>query len=55
MISLETGEIDVAFDIGIMDREAVMNHKKLELVSRKAPSSLYLALIRQIHYLLISE
>lgn len=43
MISLETGEIDVAFDIGIMDREAVMNHKKLELVEVEAPSSLYLA------------
>ncbi len=43
IISLETGEIDVAFDIGIMDREAVMNHKKLELVEVEAPSSLYLA------------
>ena len=43
MISLETGEIDVAFDIGIMDREAVLNHSKLELVEVEAPSSLYLA------------
>lgn len=43
MIYLETGEIDVAFDIGIMDREAVMNHKKLELLEVEAPSSLYLA------------
>lgn len=43
MISLETGEVDLAFDIGIMDREAVRNHKDLELVEVEAPSSLYLA------------
>ena len=53
MISLETGEIDVAFDIGIMDREAVMNHKKLELVEVEAPQVYILPLIKQIHYLLI--
>lgn len=43
MISLETGEIDVAFDIGIMDREALMEHEDLQLLEVEAPSSLYLA------------
>lgn len=42
MIALETGEVDISFDIGIMDREAVQNHKDLNLMEVEAPSTLYL-------------
>ena len=43
MISLETGEVDAAFDIGIMDRQALLKSSKLSLIEVEAPSQLYLA------------
>ena len=42
MIALETGEADIAFDIGLMDKDAVKNHKNLELLEVESPSILYL-------------
>lgn len=42
MIALETGEADVAFDIGIMDKESIEKSKDLELVEVESPSLLYL-------------
>lgn len=42
MIALETGEADIAFDIGIMDKEAVKNNKNMEFLEVASPSSLYL-------------
>lgn len=42
MIYLETGEADISFDIGLMDKEAVKNHKNLELLEVESPSILYL-------------
>lgn len=41
-IALETGEVDIAFDIGIMDRETVKESGDLELLEVEAPSTLYL-------------
>lgn len=41
-IALETGEIDIAFDIGTLDREFLKSHDKLRLVEVEAPSILYL-------------
>ncbi|MDY2802242.1 MAG: ABC transporter substrate-binding protein [Fusobacterium mortiferum] len=42
MIALETGEVDVAFDIGIMDKETIENSNNLELVEVESPALLYL-------------
>lgn len=42
MIALETGEADIAFDIGIMDKEAVKNNDEMEFLEISSPSSLYL-------------
>lgn len=42
MISLETGEVDMAFDIGIMDKETIENNDRLELIEVESPSLLYL-------------
>lgn len=42
MIALETGEVDVAFDIGIMDKETIENSDNLELVEVESPALLYL-------------
>lgn len=42
MITLETGEVDVAFDIGIMDKETIENSNNLELVEVESPALLYL-------------
>lgn len=42
MIALETGEVDVAFDIGVMDKITIENNKKLELVEVESPALLYL-------------
>ena len=42
MIALETGEVDVAFDIGIMDKETTENSNNLELVEVESPALLYL-------------
>ena len=42
MIYLETGEADISFDIGLMDKEAVKNHKNLELLEVESPSILYI-------------
>ena len=42
MIALETGEADIAFDIGIMDKEAVKKNKDMEFLEVASPSSLYL-------------
>ncbi|WP_294704436.1 ABC transporter substrate-binding protein [uncultured Fusobacterium sp.] len=42
MISLETGEVDIAFDIGIMDKIAIENNKNLELIEVESPALLYL-------------
>lgn len=41
-IALETGEVDIAFDIGIMDRETIKDSSDLELLEVEAPSTLYL-------------
>lgn len=43
MIALETEEIDASFDIGIMDREALINHKDLTLVEVESSAQLYLS------------
>ena len=43
MIALETEEIDASFDIGIMDREALINHDKLTLIEVESPAQLYLS------------
>lgn len=42
MIALETGEVDVAFDIGIMDKETIEKSNNLELVEVESPALLYL-------------
>lgn len=42
MIALETGEVDVAFDIGVMDKITIENNKNLELVEVESPALLYL-------------
>lgn len=42
MIALETGEADIAFDIGIMDKQTVKNNKDMEFLEISSPSSLYL-------------
>lgn len=42
MIALETGEVDVAFDIGIMDKETIEKNNNLELVEVESPALLYL-------------
>lgn len=42
MIALETGEVDVAFDIGIMDKATIENSNDLELVEVESPALLYL-------------
>lgn len=42
MIALETGEADIAFDIGIMDKETIKNNEDMELLEISSPSSLYL-------------
>lgn len=42
MIALETGEADIAFDIGIMDKDAVKNNPEMEFLEVASPSSLYL-------------
>lgn len=42
MIALETGEVDVAFDIGIMDKETIENSNNLELIEVESPALLYL-------------
>jgi peptide/nickel transport system substrate-binding protein len=41
-IALETGEVDIAFDIGIMDRETIQDNHDLKLLEVEAPSTLYL-------------
>lgn len=43
MIALETEEIDASFDIGIMDREALINHKDLALIEVESSAQLYLS------------
>ena len=43
MIALETEEIDASFDIGIMDREALINHKDLSLIEVESSAQLYLS------------
>lgn len=42
MIALETSEVDVAFDIGVMDKITIENNKNLELVEVESPALLYL-------------
>ena len=42
MIALETGEADIAFDIGIMDKETIKNSEDMEFLETSSPSSLYL-------------
>lgn len=42
MIALETGEVDIAFDIGIMDKETIEKNNNLELVEVESPALLYL-------------
>ena len=46
MIALETEEIDASFDIGIMDREALINHKDLSLIEVESSAQLYLSFDR---------
>lgn len=41
-IALETGEADMAFDIGIMDKEAIQKSSDMEFLEVSSPSSLYL-------------
>lgn len=41
-IALETGEADIAFDIGTLDRNFLKSHNDLKLVEVDAPSILYL-------------
>ena len=55
MIALETGEADIAFDIGIMDKEAVKNNDEMEFLEISSPSSLYLVLTKLIQYLQTRE
>lgn len=41
-IALETGEADIAFDIGTLDRSFLKSHNDLKLIEVDAPSILYL-------------
>lgn len=43
MIALETEEIDASFDIGIMDREVLLNHEDLTLLEVESSAQLYLS------------
>lgn len=44
LIGLETGELDIAFDISVLDQQVVKDNKDLKLVEKEAPSVMYLVL-----------
>jgi peptide/nickel transport system substrate-binding protein len=42
LIALETGEADMAFDVGLMDKDVILKNPNLELLEVESPSLLYL-------------